>query len=238
MHRNSTNLTGNVIKMTRTLFTCCYSHWQGISRHPSTLRIIPAIYTTPQHPRQLPSTLHKIPARYTTPQHPKEHPSTLHKIPALYSTSQHPTQLPSTLHIIPTPYTTPQQDIHKSIRYTDTTPHTDTLIAPDNTIELQSFRISTGRTQYMNIINIYIPPDTCPTVPSNYIPHLHNNLATLPHALIAGAGDSNAKDTAWYTQNQPNIRGQHINTQLHNMFLHNNIDKYRHIPHQALYNKS
>ena len=125
--------------------------------------------------------------------------------------------------------------IHKTIRYTDTTTHTDTLIAPDNTTELQSFRISTGHTQYMNIINIYIPPDTSPTVPSNYIPHLHN-LATLPYTLIAG--DFNAKDSAWYTHNQSNIRGQHINTQLHNMFILNNTDKYTHIPHQALYNTS
>ena len=92
--------------------------------------------------------------------------------------------------------------VHHTIRYTDTTDATQNLTNPDTTAETQSIRISTGHTQYINIINIYIPPDTSPTVPRNYIPNLHQ-LGNIPHTLIAG--DFNAKDTTWYSHNQNNI---------------------------------
>ena len=55
--------------------------------------------------------------------------------------------------------------MHHTIRCTDTTDITQTLINPDTPVEMQSIRISTRHTQYINLINIYIQPDTSPRVP-------------------------------------------------------------------------
>ena len=125
--------------------------------------------------------------------------------------------------------------IHHTIRYTDTTDVTQNLINPDTTVETQSITISTGHTQYINIINIYIPRDTSPTVPRNYIPNLHQ-LGNIPNTIIAG--DFNAKDTTWYDDNQNNTRGTHISTQFDNMYILNNTEQYTRIPHQAHYQTS
>ena len=121
--------------------------------------------------------------------------------------------------------------IHHTIRYTDTTDITQNLINPDTTVETQSIRISTGHTQYINIINIYIPPDISPTVPRNNIPNIHQ-LGNILYPLIVG--DLNAKDTNCYDRHQKNTRGTYISTQF-NMSILNNAEQYTHIPHQAHY---
>ena len=125
--------------------------------------------------------------------------------------------------------------IHHTIRYTDTTDITQNLNNPDITVETQSIRISTRHTQYINIINIYIPPDTSPTVPRNYIRNLHQ-LGNIPNTIIAE--DFNAEDTTWYDHNKDNTRGTHISTQFNNMSILNNTEQYTHIPHQAHYHTS
>ena len=68
------------------------------------------------------------------------------------------------------------------------------------------------------------------SVPIHYTPQL-TSLTQIPHSIIAG--DFNAKNTAWYTDNIDDRRGTDIATQLNNMFILNNPQQHTHIPYQV-----
>ena len=119
--------------------------------------------------------------------------------------------------------------IHKTISYIDTTQHTKTLIPPgDTTMEVQSIRVSTGTTKHINLINIYIPPNT-----PGYTPNIEQ-ITQMPHTLIGG--DFNAWHTSWYIKHIENTRGESIAKQLNNMHILNDIQQHTRIPYQANFN--
>ena len=119
--------------------------------------------------------------------------------------------------------------IHKDILYRDTTQTTQSLFQNDTTLEIQSLSVNSGHKQELNLFNLYIPP-VSDTVPGHYKPQLLP-LTQIPNTIIAG--DFNAKNTAWYTQNTDDPRGIEIESQTNNMYILNDTAQYTHIPYQA-----
>ena len=117
--------------------------------------------------------------------------------------------------------------IHNDIIYKDTTSHTKTLFQNDTTMEIQSLCVKSGHKQEINIYNIYIPPET--SMP-DYTPQLLP-LTQTPNTIIAG--DFNAHNTAWYTNNTEDNRGREVADQLNSMFILNDTSQHTHIPYQA-----
>ena len=74
--------------------------------------------------------------------------------------------------------------IHENISYIDTTKNTRAqLLQQDKTIELKSFKISTGLNKHIILINIYIP--TKESIPNGYLPPLHQ-VSQMPNLIIGG----------------------------------------------------
>ena len=115
--------------------------------------------------------------------------------------------------------------IHHSINYSDTSAQTQALVPSHDThSEVQSIKVSTGKKKYINLINIYLPPD-------NYTIDLEE-LAQKPNVIICG--DFNAKHTDWYTGNpSDHTRGIAIQHQFNNLTILNDINTHTHIPYQA-----
>ncbi|XP_076062668.1 uncharacterized protein LOC143037903 isoform X1 [Oratosquilla oratoria] len=116
--------------------------------------------------------------------------------------------------------------IHHSICFVDTSATTKILLpTTDNTTETQSIRIRTGNNSTLTIVNMYIPPQSSPTVPNTFRPQL-SQLTSIPDLIMGG--DFNAKSSAWYVDNPDTDRGLDIQTQFDSLTIINNTHNHTH----------